>query len=40
MVNDTTIKVKNDTYKRLVEMKGFSGCVSIDDVIKFLLDKK
>ena len=40
MVNDTTIKVKPKTYKRLAKRKGFNGCVSFDDVMNNLMDQE
>lgn len=40
MVNETTIKVKSETYKRLEKRKGFNGCVSFDDVIRNLMDQE
>ena len=33
----TTIKIKPDTHKILKSMKGYDGCVSIDDVLKKLI---
>ena len=40
MVNNTTIKIKPDTYKRLSKRKGFNGCVSFDDVMNNLMDQE
>lgn len=40
MVNNTIIKVKSETYVRLDKRKGFNGCVSFDDVIKYLMDQE
>lgn len=40
MVNNTIIKVKSETYARLEKRKGFNGCVSFDDVIKFIMDQE
>jgi hypothetical protein len=37
---EKSIKVKENTYKILKSMKGYNGCTSIDDVIKFLIKKE
>jgi len=39
MVNYTTIKVKEKTFKEFNKLKGHDGCVSSDDVLQFLLKK-
>lgn len=40
MTNNTTIKVKHNTYKRLDKRKGFNGCVSFDDVMNNLMNQE
>lgn len=40
MVNDTTIKVKPETYKRLDKRKGFNGCVTFDNVLNYMMDQE
>ena len=35
-----TIKIKSDTHKILMKLRGYNGCYRIDDVIKFLLKGK
>lgn len=34
---DTTIKVSKETHKILLDLRGYNGCVSHDDVILYLV---
>lgn len=32
-----TLKIKKDTYKMLKALRGYDGCVTLDDVLKKLI---
>jgi len=32
-----TIKIKKNSHKKLIALRGYRGCITIDDVINYLL---
>lgn len=35
----TTIRVNEDTWKKLNKLKGHNGCVSMDDVLNWIMKR-